>query len=158
MSACPLELRRVCKEHESGLARFFEAMVAEGSDRCFHPHPFTPEHASLLAGYQGRDLYYVATQGEEVVAYGMLRGWEEGYDVPSLGIAVLARTRGTGLARTFMQFLHSAARLQGAPRVRLKVYPENAAARRLYESLGYRFEPGADHQLLGIFEFAKSAA
>ena len=158
MSAYPLELRRVCQEHERGLTRFFEALVAEGADRWFNPHPFTPEHASLLAGYQGRDLYYVATQGEAVVAYGMLRGWEAGYDVPSLGIAVLGRARGTGLARTFMQFLHTAARLNGAPRVRLKVYPENAAARRMYESMGYRFEPGADHQLLGIFDFAKSAA
>jgi ribosomal protein S18 acetylase RimI-like enzyme len=88
----------------------------------------------------------------------MLRGWDEGYEVPSLGIAVLASARGTGLGRTFMQFLHSAARLQGAPRVRLKVYPENAAAWRLYESLGYCFEPGADHQLLGIYEFGKWAA
>lgn len=158
MSACPLELRRVGKEHERGLARFFEAMVAEGADRWFHPHPFTADHASFLAGYQGRDLYYVATQGDTVLAYGMLRGWEEGYEVPSLGIAVLARARASGLARTFMQFLHSAARLNGAPRVRLKVYPENTAARRLYESLGYRFEPSADHQLLGFFDFVKSAA
>jgi ribosomal-protein-alanine N-acetyltransferase len=158
MSACPLELRRVGKEHERGLTRFFEAIVAEGADRWFHPHPFTAEHAFFLASYQGRDLYYVATQGDTIVAYGMLRGWEEGYDVPSLGIAVLGRARGTGLARTFMQFLHSAARLHGAPRVRLKVYPENAAARRLYESLGYRFESGSDDQLLGYFEFAKSAA
>jgi GNAT superfamily N-acetyltransferase len=158
MSACPLEMRRICPDHERGLARFFEGLIAEGADRWFHPHPFTAEHASLLAGYQGRDLYYVATQGEAVVAYGMLRGWEEGFEVPSLGIAVLGRARGTGLARTFMQFLHSAARLRGAPRVRLKVYPENEAARRLYESMGYRFEPGEDHQLLGFFDFAKPAA
>jgi ribosomal protein S18 acetylase RimI-like enzyme len=133
-------------------------MVAQGDDRWFHPHPFTAEHAAYLAGYQGRDLYYVATQSELVLAYGMLRGWDEGYEVPSLGIAVHARARGTGLARTFMQFLHSAARFQGAPRVRLRVYPENTAARRLYESLGYQFQPGADHQLLGFFEFAKTGA
>jgi ribosomal protein S18 acetylase RimI-like enzyme len=158
MSVCPLELRRVAPEQERGLARFFAAMVAQGDDRWFHPHPFTAEHASYLAGYQGHDLYYVATKGDEVLAYGMLRGWDEGYSVPSLGIAVLASARGTGLARTFMQFLHTAARYHGATRVRLKVYPENVAARRLYESLGYRFEAGTDHQLLGVYDFVKPAA
>jgi len=158
MSDSPLELRRVGPELERGLARFFAAMVAEGADRWFHPHPFTAEHASYLAGYHGRDLYYVAVHGDEVLAYGLLRGWDEGYSVPSLGIGVLTRARGTGLARMFMQFLHTAARFHGAPRVRLKVYPENVAAKRLYESLGYRFEAGADHQLLGFYDFVKSAA
>jgi ribosomal protein S18 acetylase RimI-like enzyme len=158
MSDCPLEMRCVCAELERGLAHFFAAMVGEGADRWFHPHPFTADYASHLAAYKGRDLYYVAAQRDTVLAYGMLRGWDEGYSVPSLGIAVLGCARGTGLARTFMQFLHTAARYHGATRIRLKVYPENVAARRLYETLGYRFEAGTDHQLLGFYDFAKTAA
>jgi len=39
-----------------------------------------------------------------------------------------------------MIFLHAAARLRNASRVRLKVYPQNERARRLYESMGYSFE------------------
>jgi ribosomal protein S18 acetylase RimI-like enzyme len=75
-----------------------------------------------------------------------------------LGIAVHPDARGLGLARMFMQFLHAAARQYGAARVRLKVYPANSAARRLYESLGYRFESTPDDQLLGIFDYVQSAA
>jgi len=46
----------------------------------------------------------------------MLRGWDEGYETPSLGIAVHPDARGLGLARTFMGFLHAAASFQGAAR------------------------------------------
>jgi RimJ/RimL family protein N-acetyltransferase len=82
----------------------------------------------------------------------MLRGWDEGYQVPSLGIALHAQARGTGLARAFMLYLHQVARWQGAKRVRLRVFPDNIPARRLYESLGYAFQTGNDEQLVGFCE------
>jgi ribosomal protein S18 acetylase RimI-like enzyme len=150
MDESPLEFCRLSSRHQVALAAFFHDLCAHGDERRFHPHPLSAEHAARLAAYQGRDLYYVATRGEAVLAYGLLRGWDEGYAVPSLGIAVHPRTRGCGLARPFMLFLHAAARQRGAGRVRLKVYPDNTPARRLYESLGYRLEPGADGQLVGF--------
>jgi len=106
----------------------------------------------MLAQYSGKDLYYVAVSGTAVAAYGMLRGWDEGYQVPSLGIAIHPDARGTGLASTFMQFLHAAARLRGATRVRLKVNSENTAARRLYQSLGYRFEDSDGGEIVGFVD------
>ncbi len=150
MAESPLEFSRITERHEPALAAFFADLVGRGDERLFHPHPLTAEHATRLAAYRGRDLYYVATRGEAVLAYGLLRGWDEGFDVPSLGIAVHPAARGHGLARPFMLFLHAAARLRGARRIRLKVYPYNTPARSLYESLGYRLEPGADGQLVGF--------
>jgi [ribosomal protein S18]-alanine N-acetyltransferase len=150
-----LEFCRVGRPLESRLAAFFDALKACGDDRWFHPHPLTAGEAARLCAYQGRDLYYAAVAGDTVMAYGMLRGWDEGYETPSLGVAVHPDARGLGLARTFMGFLHAAASFQGARRVRLKVYPDNALARRLYESLGYRLEPTADGQLLGILDLKR---
>jgi ribosomal protein S18 acetylase RimI-like enzyme len=135
------------------LASFFAGLCARGEDRFFHPHPFTAEQADRLCRHDGRDLYYAAID-DEVLAYGMLRGWDAGYLVPSLGIAVHPAARGTGLAKSFMHFLHAAAARRGAPAVRLKVYPDNAAARRLYEGLGYRFENAGD-QLVGVFPLGR---
>lgn len=150
-----LEFCRLRPPLQMCLTAFFEALNARGDDRWFHPHPFTAVEAARLCAYQGRDLYYAAVARDAVLAYGMLRGWDEGYETPSLGIAVHPDARGLGLARTFMGFLHTAASLQGARRVRLKVYPENAAARRLYESLGYRLELAADGQLLGVLDLKR---
>lgn len=152
-----LEFCRIGPRHQEGLARFFQELMELGDHRWFHPHPFTAAQAECLAAYQGQDLYYVATRGE-VVAYGMLRGWDEGYQVPSLGIAVHPAWRGRGLAHAFMLFLHAAARERGAPRIRLKVYPQNCAARQLYEGLGYQFEAGNDGQLVGLCPLGPSRA
>ena len=87
-------------------------------------------------------------------AYGMLRGWDEGFSVPSLGIYVAQELRGSGAARLMMEHLHVTARLSGAKRIRLKVYPDNLPAYKLYVSLGYQFPdpPGDEDQLVGILE------
>jgi GNAT superfamily N-acetyltransferase len=158
MGEFPLEFSRVTARHERGLAAFFQDLCSASDERWFHPHPLTAAHAARLADYRGRDLYYVATRGEAVLAYGLLRGWDEGYETPSLGIAVHPASRGRGLARPFMIFLHAAARQQGARRVRLRVYPDNTPARRLYESLGYRLEPGPDGQLVGFCQLESAHA
>jgi ribosomal protein S18 acetylase RimI-like enzyme len=130
------------------LARFFEALRAAGDERWFHPHPLTAAEAERLCGYGGRDVYAVLRDGDEVVAYGMLRGWDEGFDVPSLGLAAHPDARGRGGARLLAERLHEEARARGATSVRLTVYPDNAPARRLYEQLGYELEPHGD-ELVG---------
>ena len=144
-----LELRRVAPEIEHGLAEFFATLVASGDDRTFHPHPFTPEAAAERARYRGLDVYCVATVAGRVLGYGMLRGWDEGYAIPSLGIAIHPAARGVGLGRLLMTYLHCEARRRGAPHIRLKVYPDNAAAVALYRSLGYAFDRLEDGQLVG---------
>jgi ribosomal protein S18 acetylase RimI-like enzyme len=144
-----LSFCQVRPEHASALARFFAELAASGDDRWFHPHPFTAEAAARIANYRQQDLYCIALGDDEVLAYGMLRGWEEGYEVPSLGIAVARAARGTGLARSFMHYLHSCARVRGSRSIRLKVYPENLRAKRLYESLGYQFATAQAGQLVG---------
>ena len=103
----------------------------------FHPHPLTGDEARRLVAYRGLDVYAVLPADGELVAYGILRGWDEGFSVPSLGIAVHPDHQQLGYGRLMMRWLENQARLRGAERIRLRVHPENVAARRLYESLGY---------------------
>lgn len=145
-----LEFRPISPDLEESLAGFFVEFAGTGDTRQFHPHEFSAEEARCRAQYDGKDLYYVALCNGQVLAYGMLRGWDEGYKVPSLGIALHPVARGTGLARAFMHFLHAAAKARGASSVRLKVYPENVKAVRLYKSLGYTFEKQEAGQLVGL--------
>ncbi len=147
-----LEFRRAADAH--ALTEFFDALTAACDDRFFHPHALTPAEARRVCSHDGEDLYLVAADGDRVVAYGLLRGWDIGFEVPSLGIAVHPHERGCGVARAFMHYLHATARRRGAPRVRLKVYHDNTPAKRLYESLGYVFaEKGSDGQLIGLLDF-----
>lgn len=149
MTHSPLEFSVVRSHHVPWLGDFFQALVERGDDKFFHPHPLTAAQAHSISLHEGRDCYCVAAVADRVLAYGMLRGWDEGYQIPSLGIALHPEARGTGLARAFMLYLHQLARCQGAPRVRLRVFHDNLKARRLYESLGYVFNPTTDEQLVG---------
>lgn len=103
----------------------------------FHPHPFTQDEAERIARYKGRDVYAVLEADGRFVAYGLLRGWDEGFDVPSLGIAVRSDAQRRGYGRGLMTWLAAEASHRGAQRIRLRVKAGNTAARRLYESLSY---------------------
>jgi ribosomal protein S18 acetylase RimI-like enzyme len=147
-----LEFRRVSSDCETILTDFFAVIESRQISRYFHPHPFTPEKAKSLCLYDGNDLYYVASDGTRILGYGMLRGWDEGYEIPSLGIVLHPEMRGIGLGKLFMHFLHAAAKLRGTKRIRLKVYPENEVAVNLYKNLGYRYEGKQEGQLIGYLD------
>ena len=145
-----LECRLISPELIGQVGRFFDRLAGAGVDRYFHPHPFTREEAERRARYTGQDLYYALLDGGEIAGYGMLRGWDEGYEVPALGIAVDPALQGQGYGRILMQFLHAAARARGAKAVRLKVYGDNTPALALYQSLGYVFQHEEGGQRVGI--------
>lgn len=147
-----LELLALSPEWVEPLTDFFLAIKAAGDEHHFHPHPLTASHAEERCRYRGKDLYYVLVDGRHILAYGMLRGWDDGYAVPSLGIAVHPVTQGRGLGCAFMHFLHVAARHHGAKQIRLKVHKDNLRAIRLYQRLGYVFGSEEAGQLVGTMD------
>jgi [ribosomal protein S18]-alanine N-acetyltransferase len=147
-----LELRLVRPEDKGSLFDLFRIIREQGDDEHFHPHPFNRETAVKISNYNGKDLYYVLADQGQVFGYGMLRGWDEGFEVPSLAICIKNEFRGMGYGRVFVSFLHSAAKLRKASRVRLKVYKNNIRAKKLYSELGYTFVSEENGQLVGFKE------
>ena len=156
MENAALEFRRLGPELLPGLRDFFRSLAADPDSALFHPHPFTDGEAERVCSSAGKDLYLAAAVDGEVRAYGMLRGWDEGYAIPSLGIAVHPSARGTGLGAAFMQYLHAAAAARGAKTIRLKVYAHNARAKALYERLGYIAAGESGGQLLYTLELGRT--
>jgi ribosomal protein S18 acetylase RimI-like enzyme len=130
-----VEFRVVGPSDAAMLADIF----TEIDEAFFRPHPFTPDEARRIADEGGRDTYALLLEDGRATAYGMLRGWTEGYPVPSLGIAVRTSAQGRGLGRLMMAHLQAEAMRRGATVVRLRVHPDNTRARRLYETLGYAY-------------------
>lgn len=135
-----LELVRLSPRWQEGLKLFFQALMENGDARFFCPHPTDEKTLSQLAHYVGRDLYYLLVEEENVLGYGLLRGWDEGYQIPSLGVAIHPSARGYGLGKILISFLHMLASRRGATKVRLRVLKNNNKAMRLYERFGYAFE------------------
>ncbi len=85
-----------------------------------------------------KSRYYAAFLGGAAVGLAMLRGWEEGYEVPSFGMFIDHRYHGRGIGRRLIELaIYEAARL-GCAMVRLTVYESNSRGHGLYASLGFQ--------------------
>jgi ribosomal-protein-alanine N-acetyltransferase len=148
----PLECRVLCVEWKQPLMDFLCALQEAGDSELFHPHAFTEEAIENVINQVRKDVYCVLAEGQQILGYGMLRGWDEGFEIPSLGIAIHPSARGTGLGRVLMHILHASARRKGATRVRLRVKPENTRATKLYEDLGYQLQYEEAGYLVGFLD------
>lgn len=130
-------VRRLVASDSQELTRFFIANDRPDTRQHFHPFPLDGETARRLTTSPGRDLYFGIFLGRRLAGFFMLRGWNEGYDIPSFGVLVGEAERGTGLGRLAVREAVAAARRAGAPAVRLSVGDENMRAFGLYLSEGF---------------------
>lgn len=139
-----MELVRLGSRWQDGLKFFLAELKECGDDTFFSPHPVDEISIEKVVGLNGKDLYYLLVEEGKILGYGLLRGWDEGYSIPSLGVAIHPAVRGAGLGKLFMNFLHVLAFQRGASKVRLRVHKNNSKAINLYMSLGYVFEKDAN--------------
>lgn len=131
-------IRQVQDTDYEALARFFEENNRPEITRHFHPFPLTSQTAFQIACTSHLDRYYIAIWNEHIVGLCMLRGWDEGFEIPSFGVFVDYRCQGLGMGRQMTEFAIAEARKMGCHTIRLSVYASNTRATRLYESLGFR--------------------
>lgn len=148
-----LRLLRITPAEEGSVREFF-GELSQDAQACslFHPHPFTPAEAVRVAFYSGPDYYAAVMRGGRMVGYGLLRGWEEGFEIPSLGIVVSSASRGLGLGLLLAEYLHVVARTRNAKSIILKVYKRNEAAVGLYRRLGYVLSELNDLEWRGVLD------
>jgi RimJ/RimL family protein N-acetyltransferase len=149
-----LEYKKISEVDSGKLLKFFSEIVENEDDLFFHPHAFDEETVKYLCvNYKGKDLYYVIYLNFNIVGYAMLRGWDEGYEIPSLGIILSKNIRGSGISKNFMEFLHLIAKNKESKRIRITVNNKNIACINLAKKLGYSFKELNESTLLGFFDF-----
>jgi len=92
----------------------------------------------MIALTPHQDRYYAAFMEEKIVGLVMLRGWDEGYAIPSLGILVDREHQGVGIGNLLMRHAIREARINSVCTIRLSVYGSNHLARKMYENCGFR--------------------
>lgn len=121
-----------------GLVELFERNAVASVTSGFDPFPLTATKARWIALEQHKDAYFVAARGARLFGMSMLRGFDEGYEIPSFGVFVDHASQGEGIGRRLTNWTIEQARMKGCQAVRLSVYSDNSVARRLYASLGFR--------------------
>jgi ribosomal protein S18 acetylase RimI-like enzyme len=147
-----LVIRRIQPTDEQALAAFFVACAAdEETRRFFHPHPLTTAFAAdLCRRIRGmRDQYLLAEHAERAVGYAILRGWDEGFAIPSFGGCVHPEVRNAGLGHVLLARCMVDSRARGAKSMRLTVARANERGVHLYRKFGFRLEPKGD-DLVGM--------
>jgi len=119
------------------------------NNKLFQPHPFDEEYIFYLWKGHYENLFYAVRENTEIIGYGFLRGFDEGWDDICLGIYIL--DRGKGLGELLMNFLHTVAKRQRLERLRLHCHPDNKKALNLYKKMDYEFN-GEKHngELVGF--------
>ena len=114
----------------------------------FKPHEFNIK--SLLKNiHNKKDFFICMVYKKKIIGYGMLRGWKEGFDTPSLGIMINKENRGFGLSKVMMEFLHVVCKFRNCDKVMLKVTKDNIKAINLYKKLGYNLNDYNEKFLIG---------
>jgi len=152
-------IRQIEKGDGAVLGDFFAALTADtDSVRFFHPHPFTQEFAAQLCEGEAtrKDRYYVACFQGTVIAYMMLRGWDEGYSVPSFGVCTHPALRDVGLGQALLAHAVAECQAAGASKLRLTVFKNNERAVHVYTKFGFIFQEKNEHELIGILDLINS--
>lgn len=74
---------------------------------------------------------------EQMVGFFMLRGWNEGYDVPAFGILIDENYCGYGLEMISLETAKIICKLRGAARLMIKMHPENISAKGVLRKTGF---------------------
>ena len=156
-----LTIRPIGAADGAALAVFFEALAADAEAAAFfRPHPLTAEEARSLCRKAGtiRDGYFVAEYAGRIAGYSMLRGWDEGYEVPSWGGAVHPSLRDAGIGKRLLLHAVSESISRGAPKMRLTVYKTNARGVHVYGKIGFRFSEKDERSLVGVLPLEPAPA
>jgi ribosomal protein S18 acetylase RimI-like enzyme len=150
-------IRKIFADDAATLGDFFMAVAADAETvRFFHPHPFTREFAAELCRKVGacRDRYYVACCKDRVISYMMLRGWDEGFTIPSFGVCNHPDLRNVGLGHALLAHAIHESREAGAPQLRLTVFKNNDRAVHVYRKFGFLFHDKNEQELVGLLDIA----
>ncbi len=139
-----LSMRPLKSEDAAALSSMLQSQSPEYL-QYFTPFEFTENSIVSILQNRQKDVFQGFFLEDELVGFFMLRGWDEGFNVPAYGVVISETHRGLGLGKCSIEISKSICRYRGAIKMMLKVNPRNTIAKHLYESMGFvRNEPDED--------------
>jgi RimJ/RimL family protein N-acetyltransferase len=113
--------------------------------RFFTPFDFDQATISNILDKRKQDVYMGMYWQNRLVGFFMLRGWDEGYEVPTYGVLVDEKFSGYGLTTASLRMAKTICKLCRSPRIMLKVHLSNSRAKRIFERAGF-IQTGIDRE------------
>ncbi|MEK6882810.1 MAG: GNAT family N-acetyltransferase, partial [Nanoarchaeota archaeon] len=128
---------QLCSNDIEQVGNLLEANNRSEIINFFHPFEMSHETARKILNPLTKDLYFVAILNNEFIGMSMLRGFDEGFDIPSFGIFIDFLYQNQGYGRKLMEWPVNWADKHNIEKIRLGVYANNKIALKLYQSLGF---------------------
>ena len=131
-----LAIRPLAIDDATALSSFLQTQ-ATGYARFFRPFSFDADAIVDVLANARQDVLMGLYWQDQVVGFFMLRGWNEGYDVPAFGILIDESYRGCGLEMLSLETAKIICRLRGASRMMIKMHPDNISAKGVARKTGF---------------------
>ncbi|MBT8393056.1 MAG: GNAT family N-acetyltransferase [Ignavibacteriaceae bacterium] len=115
------------------------ALLKEKSEylKHFTPFEFSVESFAKILSNAKKDRYFGIYVSDELAGFYMLRGFDEGYEIPAYGVWISSEFSNKGLSKLTLYHAFSFCKINSIKNLMLKVHPDNKIAKALYESLGF---------------------
>ncbi len=134
-----LEIKKIDQSFSSQLSNMLSSSSIEYNQH-FIPFLFDEKTIYNILINTKKDYFYGIFFSNELVGFYMLRGFDEGYEIPSYGVFIKEEFSSKGLGKLSLDHAISLSKLLNKKRIMLKVHPENKTAKTLYEKYGFQQE------------------
>lgn len=145
MNLLTLEIKNLTTDHSKELS---ELLQSADKDYTQYFIPFTFDFETILKILTNavKDQYYGIFAKNTLVGFYMLRGFDDGYVIPSYGVWIAKDYSSKGISKLTLQHAISFCKINNIKKLILKVHPENIIAKNIYESFGF-INDGVDKRI-----------
>ena len=131
-------IKDLSEEHSKELTKLLQTSDSKHSEY-FIPFDFNYETINKILSNKKDDKYFGIFIEEEIVGFYMLRGFDEGYEIPSYGVWISQEYSNLGLGKLTLYHALSFCKVNKIKKIILSVHPDNIAAKGIYETAGFIF-------------------
>jgi RimJ/RimL family protein N-acetyltransferase len=134
-----IEIKKINPDFADTLSTLLQSSDKEYS-KYFIPFPFEKKSIKKILSVSVKNSYFGVFVDNVLVGFYMLRGFDEGYKIPSYGVWISEKFSGLGISKLTLQHAIAYCKINKIKKLMLKVHPENSIAKNIYEHFGFRME------------------
>jgi len=146
-----LEIRKLTVDQSEELANLLQSSEKEYS-QYFIPFTFEFETISGILSKAIKDQYYGIYVDNSLVGFYMLRGFDDGFEIPSYGAWIAKNFSSKGISKLTLHHAITFCKTNSIKKLMLKVHPDNLIAKKIYEDFGFIYD-GVDGRIGHLIYF-----